>query len=428
MRVRSALVALITICALVASIAPASPAHAEPEVRVAVARSTTPIEIVGLALRTSVILKNGGVGEVVGISPERITLTPTPSGLTISGIDGDFSGITLDCDSGQARLNGKVYSTPLEVVRDLDSGGMVIVTEVGLERYLMGVVGHEMPPGWPLEALKSQAVAARTYALSRRIETERYFAHVEATVLSQVYGGEARIPDSVARAVVETRGQVLVYDNRPVEAFFHSTCVGDTASGTEIWGRPLPYLPSVACKTGEKSPRAAWVESVPLATLTKSLAGLGGIRGNVTSLKVASRYAGGYARNIEVRTKAGKFTIAASDLRRIVGYQRLPSTNFSVDVAGGKARFRGKGFGHGVGLCQYCAKGMAEAGDTYDRILLHFYRGAELQTLYEDSAAEDAAPRDTADAHAPPRDTATDPQNPAPALHGLNPHDDDVIE
>jgi stage II sporulation protein D len=356
-----------------------------PPVRVAIHRDDGPTLIKspgGQGLRIAVINTAGEHGEIVGFSPTTLTLTPTARGVTISGLSGEFTGITLDSATGQATLNGKLYATPLEIIRDPIAGGTVVVTEVPLERYLRGVVGHEMVPTWTLEALKSQAVAARTFALSQRLSTEANFYHVEATVISQVYGGEGRIADNVARAVDETRGEVLAYENQPIIAYFFANCVGETSAPEDVFGKPLPYLAPASCDTGERAPKASWKVTVSHVELDRAFAKAGLARGAVTDIDVAARR-GSRPTLMRVESKkGGSVTVPPTRLRQALGFTRIPSNDFKVDVSRKGATFTGRGFGHGVGLCQWCAKGMAERGDTHAEILRHFYPGATLVKMY----------------------------------------------
>jgi stage II sporulation protein D len=250
--------------------------------------------------------------------------------------------------------------------------GLQAVNVLPLEAYLEGVLGSEMPPSYPMEALKAQAVAARTYALSRKLEQYDQPFHLGSSVLSQVYKGLAAVDPRTHQAVQATRGQVLTWMLQPIEAYFHASCGGHTESGLDALGRDLPYLQSVDCPCGQL-PQSAW----SLTLGPGELAALGAVKG--ATLKVQGRSPTGRARSVAL----GPRTVDAVWLRERLGYSRLKSLTFDISRARQGWRLDGHGFGHGAGLCQWGARVYAEKGWDFRRILLHYYPGTELQTLYE---------------------------------------------
>jgi stage II sporulation protein D len=248
-----------------------------------------------------------------------------------------------------------------------------------LEEYLAAVLGGEMPHTFPEEALKAQAVAARSYALTRKIAARDagLLYHLGATVLSQVYAGVTHEDPHTLAAVVATHGEVLANGVEPVEAYFHSSCGGRTESGGEALGRSLSYLEPVNCPCRGHSPYAHWSVTVKERDLLEALGGRG-----VTDVAVDSRTSTGRARSVRVVSPTGTREIPATVFREALGYQRLPSLWFEVHKSGGDFVFEGQGAGHGAGLCQWGAKIMADRGATYREILAHYYPGTELQKIY----------------------------------------------
>lgn len=249
--------------------------------------------------------------------------------------------------------------------------GLVLVNVIALEDYLNGVLGSEMPPQFPLEALKAQAVAARTYALERKLETLGMPFNLQSSVLSQVYGGLAAEDPRTLQAVEATKGQVLTYQLQPIEAYFHASCGGRTESGLQALGRDLPYLKPVTCPCS-KLPNTKW-------TLELSESDAKSFLGKTTELQVEGRTPTGRARRIELG--AGR-SIDAVSFRERVGYSKVKSLQFDVEHEKHGWKLEGKGFGHGAGLCQWGAKVLADQGQGYRQILEHYYGGTELQTLY----------------------------------------------
>jgi stage II sporulation protein D len=257
--------------------------------------------------------------------------------------------------------------------------GLLVVNEVPLEDYVLGTLGREVYPGWDAEALKAQAVVCRTYALYRAARRGAAPWQLEAGTDGQVYGGaDAEWPRGRA-AVEETRGQWLAYGGEPILAAFHSASGGLTASSEEVWGRPLPYLVSVAVEGEEESPDTYWRSPVSSTTLTRALAPLGVRVGPLVALGVVERSPSGRARTLRVRGRDGEAQIEARALREAVGAQVIRSTLFEVREAPEGFLFVGSGHGHGVGMSQWGAQVMAQRGAGYRQILASFYPGAELR-------------------------------------------------
>lgn len=252
------------------------------------------------------------------------------------------------------------------------------VVELGLEDYVAGVVSGEMPASFPPEAQKAQAVAARSYALTRKIESQAAGRDHDITsgVLAQVWAGR---PGGAARAAADaTAGEVLVWGMEPVEAYFHASCGGRTEAGLAAIGRDLPYLVSVACGRCEGAPRLRWTVEVPARELARA-AGLGGA---ATAARVVSRTATGRVERVEIEAGGRSAGLAAADLRQRLGFSRLPSLAFDVRAARGGFTFQGTGQGHGAGLCQWGAAGLAREGKSYREILAHYYPGTEVVRMY----------------------------------------------
>ncbi|MFL5320126.1 MAG: SpoIID/LytB domain-containing protein [Myxococcaceae bacterium] len=268
-------------------------------------------------------------------------------------------------NTGALRVRG-------EVVVRMSKQGLQLINVIPLEDYLAAVLGSEMPASFPDEALKAQAVAARTYALQRKLEAYSQPFHLGSSVLSQVYGGLSREDKRTRAAVDATRGEVLTYELQPIEAYFHSSCGGRTESGMAALGRNLPYLQSVSCPCGSLA-QSRWELNLPASEL-KSLFGSEGKK-----LQVSSRTSTGRATRVAVGTRS----LDAVSFRQKVGYNRLKSLSFEVEAQKGDGlHIVGHGFGHGAGLCQWGAKVFADQGKDYREILAHYYPGAELQRIY----------------------------------------------
>jgi stage II sporulation protein D len=253
------------------------------------------------------------------------------------------------------------------------------VRELPLEAYVAGVVSGEMPASFPPEALKAQAVAARSYALTRKIDAQvanRGF-DIGTGVLHQVWSER---PSAAARAAAEaTAGEVLVANGRePVEAYFHAACGGRTEGGLAALGRDLPYLASVECGKCGRAPGVAWRVRVAAAELARAA----GLPGKATAARVAARTATGRAERVEVTAGGRTASVAGVDLRQRLGFERLPSLAFEVRAEGGAFVLDGRGRGHGAGLCQWGAAALAREGVGYREILARYYPGTEVVRMY----------------------------------------------
>ncbi|HSP77178.1 MAG TPA: SpoIID/LytB domain-containing protein, partial [Myxococcaceae bacterium] len=259
-----------------------------------------------------------------------------------------------------------------DVVVRLYRDGLQLINVIPLEDYLAAVLGSEMPVSFPLEALKAQAVAARTYALQKKLRAYGSPFHMGSSVLHQVYGGLHR-EDARTRAAVEaTRGEVLTYELAPIEAYFHASCGGRTESGQEALQRNLPYLQPVECPCG-RLPASRGTATLSDSELQSALGH------PPEGLRVTGRTA--THRVTRVASSSGA-SLDGATFRRKLGYTRLKSLNFEVERTSDGWHFTGLGYGHGAGLCQWGAKALADQGLGYRDILQRYYPGTELQQLY----------------------------------------------
>jgi len=240
-----------------------------------------------------------------------------------------------------------------------------------LEDYLKGVLGKEMPKSFPMEALKAQAVAARTYALQKKLQRLGEEQHLGATVLHQVYGGLAAEDERTREAVEKTRGQVLLFGMEAVEAYFHASCGGLSETGKEALTRDLPYLVARPCPCRDTA-AARWKTHLTEAELKKTFAV------SKAQLKAGTLTSTGRYKTLLVGDKS----IPAVEFRKRLGTTRLRSLKFQIHKEKGGYLLSGEGYGHGAGLCQWGAKRLAEEGKTYAEILQHYYVGSHLMTLY----------------------------------------------
>lgn len=272
--------------------------------------------------------------------------------------------------------------------------------EMGLDEYLVGVVAAEMPAGFYEEALKAQAVAARTYALHRahKLGGSGCSGHPEADLCTdstccQAWVGEeemsARWPsensrefhDRVGQAVAATRGMVVTYEETLAQTLYHSTCGGMTEAAGNVWdGRNPHYLQAVNCPYCKHSRHYRDEMSMELSDYASALKNKAGVLpvpvmgdANVLHMEVVSSSPSG--RNLLIRLGDPGHLFSGTKVRSMLD---LPSTHFQWHLDNNHIIFETKGFGHGVGLCQYGADGMAGEGKSYEEILTFYYRDTKV--------------------------------------------------
>lgn len=242
-----------------------------------------------------------------------------------------------------------------------------------LEDYVIGVVAGEMPVNFPHEALKAQAVAARTYAI-RQIKANpniKYVdiaqAYIDTDTMKKRWGSKFNENyEKIKADVYATAGQILEYDNEPILAAFCSTTNGYTEDCQNVWTQNLPYLTSVRSEGDELSPY--YKDSVVL-TKTRFKEIFGG-----TNAVINSKTGAGYVKNVTINGK----NYTGDKIRKILG---LKSTSFEISSNGDNIIVTTKGYGHGVGMSQYGACYMANNGKNYSEILSHYYKGAIIKNL-----------------------------------------------
>ena len=273
-------------------------------------------------------------------------------------------------------LNGKLYRSQIEIVPG--ENGLLAINELPLEDYLAGLINSEISSAWPIEAVKAQAVIARTYALNRRELRKNAPYHLESSVLDQVYDGFGQEDARARRAVDETAGQVLTYRGGLIQAFYHSNCGGRTEASENVWGTSIPYLKGVDCRYCLDTPAAAWEQRLSLKELEERFKAAGHKVSGLSDLRGGAQSASGRFKNIILTIARGELTLSGDQFRKAIGYGVIKSTNFTVRISDGDAVFSGVGNGHGVGLCQWGSKQRALDGFSYQEILSYYYPGTEL--------------------------------------------------
>ena len=283
--------------------------------------------------------------------------------------------LTLAESGANFTLNKNKYNGALQILPTRN--GVNIIEILDFENYLLGVLPYEMSYTWPLEALKAQAVAARTYTL-KSIEDKKLGGNFDlySDIRSQMYKGSFTVYDRVKQAVQATKGQVLTYKGNKFYTYYHANCGGHTD--------PVPWLKETikplsgnTCGYCKHAKTYTWKATLNKDTVQKFLE-KNNIKGTFKKIKIAKKFPSGRAKTLTVITNKTKKEISCNDFRIGVGSTVMKSC-FLTAING--LKLEGRGFGHGAGMCQEGAKGMALDGKNYTDILKQYYPGAEIKKI-----------------------------------------------
>lgn len=345
---------------------------------------------------------------------------------------GSKNGLAVIPKTGNAQINGSEYRGYFEFYRD-DKSDVAAVNVLGIEEYLKGVVPKEVSALWHSEALKAQAIVARTYAVTNMNKFKSYGFNVDSTTNSQVYGGVSAEKEASNKAVDETAGQLVVYNGEPAEVFFFSSSGGKTENSENVWGgAKIPYLVSVddTYENPDEASYARWEIVLSPEAVAEKLRAKGIDLGEITDITIDEVSEAGRSLKTTIHgttasqaftydkirsalslystcftvSREGGFTPSASILSADgtvtssvpCGLYALSADNLSVlgnsltvlgeeyeknyTASNGTGNFviSGKGWGHALGMSQWGAKGMADNGFTCDEIIKHYFTGTEV--------------------------------------------------
>jgi stage II sporulation protein D len=362
----------------------------EPTVRILLLKNPEKLELTSDSkIKISTNSKKGAVSGRISVY-----LVPT---LRIVTSEGDIKDPTLPISFRSAkkfiRIDGCTYPGVIKISK---SGDILVVNEVKIEDYLKGVIPYEIGnlPENQIEALKAQAVAARSFVMAHRKPGEPF--DISTTIWDQVYGGMDKTDKIIVKAVESTRGIVGTYNGKIIDAKYSSTCGGVTESNDNVWiGERIPYLVSVRDYSWDglplcgNSPHYQWERVYDkkefFEVLKKQIEEFFGKKpGKIEWIRIAQRTRTNRVRVVEINTDIGKFYLEKDQIRRLFSDYRgsLKSLMFQIKVKSNQIIITGKGYGHGVGMCQYGAMEMARERHSYKSILKHYYKGIKLEKFW----------------------------------------------
>lgn len=333
------------------------------------------------------------------------------------------SEVVIHPESGSVWINKKPYRGAVSVRMD-ENMKLTVINVLPLEEYLYGVVPKEMPSSWKEEALKAQAVAARTYTIRNLNKFDKLGFDICTTQNCQVYGGISAENDRTNRAVDETRSLIMYYQNEPIQAVYHSSSGGSTEDAENIWGEKTPYLRGVSDEFSLGSPHDVWEYRTNKQQLAQKLAAAGKNIGTIRHLSIDKVSPNGRVMKLTIVGSNSSVVYEKESIRKLLGYANIKSSYFTINgytlsndqpkkntdysigsiaadlsyvltnpnqddksvstqsnavvISSEEIVFRGKGYGHSLGMSQYGAKTMAEKGYHFTEILKYYFTGIDI--------------------------------------------------
>lgn len=345
------------------------------------------------------LVEKDGAGDIFVINSDgKVLSLQAQAGLTVKGSKGTvtlgeddgLNLLSLTSNEGTTRYRG-------ELEFRVENGKLCAINELNIEEYLCGVVPSEVISSWPEEVLKAQAVAARNYAMQKVEASRGMSSNLVANQYNQVYGGYDAETVDTNEAVYDTSGIVMMCKGSLITAFFHSCSGGFTENSEDVWLSELPYIKWKADPFDENKNYYNWQVCYTSEQLTALLAKAGYPFKKITDIKIKERtLSGARVKNLAVtgeneKGKSEQIEICnAEAVRTALG---LKSALFNLDKSYKKDKsldtveITGRGFGHGAGMSQYGAYGMASEGYNYQDILKYYYSGVTLTGDYGRSAS-----------------------------------------
>ncbi len=287
--------------------------------------------------------------------------------------------VTVRTDNSVVLVNKRNYRGFIEIINNAPQS-FTVVEIVPMDQYVYGIIKHEISPTWPPEAIKAQIIVARTYALKNMGKHAKDGFDMCTTTDCQVYGGMDSEDPVSNKLVDETPGEILTYKGELISTPYHGFCGGYTEEARYVWEGSIkvPYLVSKRCKFCKNAPHFNWQARYERSKIESILQANGYDIGKIINIKVNERSPSGRAMEMKISHKNGKLLLQANKFRLLMGSDIIRSALFKIRKDKDAYIFEGTGWGHGVGMCQEGAKGMAEKGYDYSKILKFYYPGTQI--------------------------------------------------
>lgn len=284
--------------------------------------------------------------------------------------------IRIDAANNPVEVNGNFYRGKIELRPE--KRRIMVINIVSMHEYLLSVVPGEILSTWGREALKAQAIAARTYAYYHLVHNRGTAPYdLDSSTGSQVYRGMGVEKKTTSDAVIQTAGMIATYRGAPILSYFHSTCGGKTTGARHVWSKSeMDYLRGVRCEFCKSSTKYSWEAKLSRDDIRVNLRKKYGAVGIIKSIqfkKNDDRVSG-----VVVLHSRGKVVVPGNAFRLLFSADSIRSLYFTSRTIRDGILLKGRGWGHGVGMCQWGARGMAEQGYSFRDILRHYYSGISI--------------------------------------------------
>ncbi|MCK5534591.1 SpoIID/LytB domain-containing protein [bacterium] len=345
-----------------------------PDARSVCISSEEKYEVIDIFTSEKISLEKGKVYKVM----------PQSRGISVGTylLSSQISFVPLSGDYG-IKVNKRRYRDTVVIKKK--NNHLIVINELGIEGYVCGIMTQEVSPLWPAESLKAQAVVARTYALKHMGKHRSQGFDLCDTTHCQVFNGIQAEDSRTNQAVYATWGEVLTYQGKIAKTFCHSCCGGHTESESGAWGgaQSSPYLKGVTCRFCKEAPHYKWERRLSLHLIEKTLRNKGYSVGKIKRLVISERNSSGRVKKVKIVHSRSSLELRGSKFRALMGYQVIRSSLFNMRREGEMIKFFGRGWGHGVGFCQWGAKGLSLRGYKYKRILNFYYPHTRLEKWSE---------------------------------------------
>jgi stage II sporulation protein D len=358
-----------------------SAASKEESIRILIGKYKKDFSVSGTGIKLRAV--NEGKESLYNFKQNILTIQKKGNGIKANKSYVRGQQFQLSSTDGELAINGTPYGGTV-IIESNDDQELLLINEVALERYLEGLISIELSPRWDITTMKVQAVVARTYSLFQKSLNNNKSYHLTSSVLHQLYRGISHANNNTRRAVKETRGEILTWNDLPIMAVYHSCCGGSTESSANVWGTYKPYLEGVFCGMCTNYDGYFWKLVIPRGTFFKQLCKEGfSVCNDVASTVNVTRSSNNRVIQLALNGNRKPTVITGNELRSVFGFSKIRSTSFIIkETDDGYFHLLGTGNGHGVGLCQWGARARARSGETYYKILQHYYPGTQIKRAY----------------------------------------------
>jgi len=349
-------------------------------IRIRLAHNAGKVELSSDAACT---VKEYGTGRVLSknfIINDKNQIVSGKEGIRIDEKEFKGKGINISPHKKDSlSFHGKRYRGQIDILNTAE--GLDVINVVELEDYLKGVIPREMNRFWPFAAMKAQTIASRSFAVNKALKRKEKEYDLRADTFAQVYGGISSERWRTTKAVIATKDKVLIYDDKIIPAYFHSCCGGYTRNISDAWGGQHKALKKVKCLWCRWSPHFRWRIKIPAKDIIDKFARKGYSIKRIDNIVEGDRDSSKRLKYLRIKSGDRWFEINVNEFRSAIGNRIIKSSNFYVKKYPRFYMFSGYGWGHGVGMCQWGALGLAVRRSNEEKILGIYYPGAKIVDL-----------------------------------------------